>query len=103
MKREENFFYLSYFFCCLFIFFRLEITFGSDIKAPFTDDFYYYLTTSRNLINLGFLSFDQISLTNGFQPLWFIVLTLLNILFYNNILFNSSVIIIIFILAFYPF
>ena len=103
MKREENYFYLIYFICCIFIFLRLEIALGSDFEAPFTDDFYYYLTTSRNLIDLSFLSFDKLSLTNGFQPLWFLIITLFNSIFLNDILMNTSIIITIFILSFLSF
>ena len=32
---------------------RHLIIFGSDMEAPFTDDFYYYLTTAKNYIELG--------------------------------------------------
>ena len=103
MKREENYFYLIYFICCIFIFLRLEIALGSDFEAPFTDDFYYYLTTSRNLIDLSFLSFDKLSLTNGFQPLWFLIITLFNSIFLNDILMNTSIIITIFLLSFLSF
>ena len=103
MKREENDFYLIYFICCIFIFLRLEIALGSDFEAPFTDDFYYYLTTSRNLIDLSFLSFDKLSLTNGFQPLWFLIITLFNSIFLNDILMNTSIIITIFLLSFLSF
>lgn len=103
MKREINIFFLFYFITCLLIFLRLEIVFGSDVRAPFTDDFYYYLTTSRNLINLSLISFDQISITNGFQPLWFLILTLLKFIFKNDLLFNTSVIFLIFILSLLTF
>ena len=48
--KKINYFYIFYFLSCLFIFLRLEIIFGSDMEAPFTDDFYYYLTTAKNYI-----------------------------------------------------
>jgi hypothetical protein len=100
MKKEIKIFYLSFALCCLFIFLRLEITYGSDIRAPFTDDFYYYLTTSRNFIDLKKVTFDQISLTNGFQPLWFLIITFFNFFITNDILLNSVILISIFILSF---
>ena len=100
MRKEINFFYLLYIISCLFIFLRLEITYGSDLKAPFTDDFYYYLTTSRNFIELKKITFDQVSLTNGFQPLWFIIITFLNFFITNDIWLNSVIIILIFFLSF---
>ena len=70
---KKNFLNLSFYFffiiSSIFILLRLEILFGSDVEAPFTDDFYYYLTISRNFINYNLITFDQINITNGFQPL----------------------------------
>ena len=103
MKKEIKFFYLCYALSCLLIFLRLEITYGSDVVAPFTDDFYYYLTTARNFINSQVITFDQISTTNGFQPLWFLIITFLNIFISNIILLNSTIIFLIFILSFLSF
>ena len=100
MKKEINIFYFSFALSCLFIFLRLEIVYGSDIRAPFTDDFYYYLTTSRNFIELKKITFDQVSLTNGFQPLWFVIITFLNFFIINDILLNSVIITLIFFLSF---
>ena len=101
MIKTNKIFFFSFFLSCLFIFLRLEILFGDDVSAPFTDDFYYYLTTARNTINLGFITFDRISLTNGFQPLWFIVILFFKSLIQNYILFNSIIIFIIFIFCFF--
>ena len=100
MKKEIKIFYFSFLLSCLFIFLRLEIIYGSDVRAPFTDDFYYYLTTSRNFIELNRITFDQVSLTNGFQPLWFFIITFLNYFITNNILLNSVIIILIFLFSF---
>ena len=102
MKKIDNF-YIFYFFCCILIFLRLEITFGSDVNAPFTDDFYYYLTTAKNFISLGATTFDKISLTNGFQPLWFIIITLIYFIFQNNLIFNIVIILLIFAFSFLTF
>ena len=85
--KKINSFFIFYPLCCILIFLRLEINYGSDIKAPFTDDFYYYLTTAKNFINLGFISFDKISITNGFQPLWFFCISL--IFFIQNPYFDT--------------
>jgi len=103
VKKEINIYYLLYAISCIFIFLRLEINYGSDLKAPFTDDFYYYLTTARNLLSYKLISFDQISITNGFQPLWFLIIVILKFLIQNEILFNSSIIILIFILSLFTF
>lgn len=102
MKKIDSF-YIFYFFCCIFIFLRLEIIFGSDVDAPFTDDFYYYLTTAKNFISLGSTTFDKISLTNGFQPLWFIIITLVYFIFENNLIFNITIILLIFAFSFLTF
>ncbi len=98
--KKINLFYIFFPICCILIFFRLEILFGSDVEAPFTDDFYYYLTTVRNLVDIGLISFDGISLTNGFQPLWFLYITIIFYLFENYIIFNLIIIISIFLFSF---
>ena len=41
------------------------------------DDGYYYLTIAANLADTGRSTFDGITSTNGYQPLWLMVLTLL--------------------------
>ncbi len=101
--KKFNSFFIFYPLCCVLIFLRLEIFYGSDIKAPFTDDFYYYLTTAKNFINLGYISFDKISITNGFQPLWFFFISLNFALSKNDIFFNSIIILSIFIFTFFTY
>lgn len=41
------------------------------------DDTYYYLQIAYNLAHHGHSSFDGITTTNGYQPLWLLLLTLL--------------------------
>ena len=101
--KKINYFYIFYFLSCLFIFLRLEIIFGSDMEAPFTDDFYYYLTTAKNYIELGSVTFDKISLTNGVQPLWFLIITLIYSVVPNDVLFNCTIISVIFLLTFFSY
>ncbi len=101
--KKINSFFIFYPLCCILIFLRLEIIYGSDIKAPFTDDFYYYLTTAKNFLNLGFISFDKISITNGFQPLWFFFISFVFALSKNDIFFNSIIIFSIFIFTFFTY
>ena len=103
MKKEIIFFHLLYATSCLFIFLRLEITHGYDLEAPFTDDFYYYLTTARNFIDLKSITFDQISTTNGFQPLWFLIILSLKFLINDEIIFNCSIITLIFVMSYLSF
>jgi hypothetical protein len=88
-------FYIGYFITFSLIFLRTEILFGSDVLAPFTDDFYYYLVTAKNFIQLGFPTFDTINLTNGFQPLWFFIVTLTTYILGDGIFFNLVIFLII--------
>ena len=98
-----NSFFIFYPLCCILIFLRLEIFYGSDIKAPFTDDFYYYLTTAKNFVNFGTITFDKISITNGFQPLWFFFISVIFAISKNNIIFNSIIIFSIFLFTFFSY
>ena len=98
-----NSFFIFYPLCCILIFLRLEIFYGSDIKAPFTDDFYYYLTTAKNFVNFGTVTFDKISITNGFQPLWFFFISVIFAISKNNIIFNSIIIFSIFLFTFFSY
>ncbi|MBD3194089.1 MAG: hypothetical protein GF317_03480 [Candidatus Lokiarchaeota archaeon] len=40
----------------------------------YPDDSYYFFEIAKNLSREGILSFDRIHITNGFQPLWLILL-----------------------------
>ena len=33
-------------------------------------DAFYYLTVARNWLDYGTTTFDQVTITNGYQPLW---------------------------------
>ncbi len=50
---------------------------GSDIRHTahgidtMNDDAYYYIVVARNLATTGEMTFDGISRTNGYHPLWF--------------------------------
>jgi len=47
------------------------ITTGSDAYLiRLYDDSFYYIVIARHILHNGFISFDGITLTNGFQPLW---------------------------------
>jgi hypothetical protein len=46
-----------------------------DIADFIYDDGYYYLTIAANLADLGRSTMDGITATNGYQPLWLLVLT----------------------------
>jgi len=60
-------------FTLLFIY---PLTLGDpQIRACYEDDFYYYLKTAINFIELGFPTFDGEIATNGYHPLWFLIIT----------------------------
>jgi hypothetical protein len=44
---------------------------GQAFLGLFEDDFFYYAVIADKLAALGKLTFDGITLTNGFHPLWF--------------------------------
>lgn len=41
---------------------------------PFYDDTYYYIVIAKNWVRHGVFTFDGTSLTNGFHPLWMMIL-----------------------------
>jgi len=41
------------------------------------DDYYYYATVADQLVSTGKLTYDGITVTNGFHPLWFLVVVTL--------------------------
>jgi hypothetical protein len=45
----------------------------------FEDDYFYYSMVADKLAALGKLTFDETTLTNGFHPLWFLVLLVLRL------------------------
>ncbi len=56
---------------------RLVFVFGADqynLLGTLADDAYYYLKISLNLWTFGNFTFDGLHLTNGFHPLWQILL-----------------------------
>lgn len=51
--------------------------FRANTLGFFEDDFFYYVQIARNLALHGLSSFDGIHLTNGYHPLWLLLLALL--------------------------
>lgn len=51
------------------------------VFSYFAGDAYYYLTVARNFARLGYFTFDQQYLTNGFHPLWQVFLGILYVQF----------------------
>lgn len=50
---------------------------GESLISYYCDDFYYYAVVARNFANTGASTFDGTTLTNGYHPLWFLVLSFL--------------------------
>lgn len=67
------------------------------------DDAYYYLQIAYNIANNSSSSFDGTTETNGYQPLWLLILTFLSILTgKNKILLFWSATVLAHILSLYP-
>lgn len=49
------------------------------------DDAYYYTVIARNIVRTGASSFDGISLTNGYHPLWMIMLVAKDLVFGDSV------------------
>ena len=45
------------------------------------DDYYYYAIVADNFLTLGKLTYDGVTLTNGFHPLWFVLILALRFVF----------------------
>jgi hypothetical protein len=62
------------FLACLAL--RRLFTSDASVGLP-ADDFYYYLVPAKQLVHTGISTFDGVTWTNGYQPLWFLVVVLL--------------------------
>jgi hypothetical protein len=49
----------------------------ANLIGFFVDDSFYYLKTARNVLTAGFATFDGANPTNGFHPLYFMLVTAL--------------------------
>ncbi|WGF86317.1 hypothetical protein [Marinivivus vitaminiproducens] len=54
---------------------------GPKWLAHFADDLLYYVVPAQNFVETGRSSFDGITLTNGYHPLWFVVNAALALVF----------------------
>ena len=57
----------------------LDLWIGGARRAIgyFAADAFYYLTVARNLLDYGTTTFDQVTITNGYHPLWQFALALM--------------------------
>jgi hypothetical protein len=52
-----------------------------DLYSIFRDDAFYYFVIAKNIVTTGFSSFDGVLPTNGYHPLWLVLLLPLTWLF----------------------
>lgn len=65
----------------------------------FTDDFYYYVVIAQNLAHSGLSSFNGEQLTNGYHPLWLLVMTGLTAILGSDLPFFFTVTVLIWVLV----
>lgn len=68
---------------CLRVFYHIFVS--SDAYLNFvTDDFYYYFLPAKHFVEQGISSFDGVTITNGYHPLWMLFLSALNVISFGN-------------------
>jgi len=75
---------------CLALFARFTLP-GEGYLTYFTDDFYYYQQVAQHLVWSGYSSFDGVHQTNGYHPLWLVLMTVLAAVFGGGTGFFLSV------------
>ena len=61
--------------------FSVLSTSPENLVCRFEDDAFFYATVARNTVEEGKVSFDGVSKTNGFHPLWMGILTVTRFVF----------------------
>ena len=77
LRKNTKIWAIIWLIVAIYLFIHLLLYIFVDSKTLIllhSDDAYYYYKISSNYVNMGFLSFDSIHMTNGFHPLWFILL-----------------------------
>ncbi len=108
VNQLEKIFYFSLVICIQFL--VISPAFSTDevlFLSSFTDDFFYYIKIAKNIVLGAGSTFNGIVHTNGYHPLWLIILTisvklavLLNV---EILIFIKLVIALIIFLSFYLF
>ncbi|PKO01993.1 MAG: hypothetical protein CVU43_10145 [Chloroflexi bacterium HGW-Chloroflexi-5] len=62
-----------------------------ELVNHFEDDAYYYFKIAANIVDLNMITFDTLTLTSGFHPLWMLVLLPLTAAINNPFLFLRTV------------
>lgn len=74
MVDREDHLYLSIYILTIIIAMITGFAFGLPHIQFFVDDSYYYFGIAQNLADFGESSFGQINPTNGYHPLWLLLL-----------------------------
>ena len=70
--------------CAVFVAYvcaRLAVQLVNEGVLHFEDDAYYYTKIARNILETGLSTFDGQTLTNGYQPLWLLVVGVQELVF----------------------
>lgn len=66
---------------CVVVFYA-NLRFHEEALAiGFEDDFFYYAQAAKNLVLSGVSTFDGVHLTNGYHPLWFLIIVAITKIF----------------------
>lgn len=65
----------------------VPLTSAAQLGKTFADDGYYYLEIARNFVRTHSFTFDGLNLTNGFHPLWQLLLSIVAFVSVEDILF----------------
>ncbi len=63
----------------VFLYTKFVLYDNIQLLAFYEDDFFYYLETAKNFLLFGFPSIDLKTPTNGYHPLWFLIITFIQI------------------------
>ena len=60
-------------------------------QVGFVDDAYYYIVLAQHLVHMGKSTFDGLSLTNGYHPLWMLLLAAQYKLFGESLMLTRAI------------
>jgi hypothetical protein len=68
----------------------LLLAYRATHQVPFVDDAFYYIVLAQHLVRTGKSTFDGIALTNGYHPLWMLLLAAQYKLFGDSLLLTRG-------------
>lgn len=86
LKHDSKFLEFTFYLIIIIFYFSRYFYTGDGYLAFFDDDFYYYLETAYNFSQTGISTFDNIHETNGYHPLWFLILSSITFFFGKKII-----------------